>query len=456
MKQLKKYALVLFVAVLMHHTKAQQANNAAFSLQQAVEFAVKNSPSYKNAELDMENAEYRKREITGLGLPQITGSFDLKDYLKLPTSLIPLKAFNPLASDDQYSAVQFGTKYNATAGLSASQLILSSDYIFALKVQKEFMSLSRINVTRSKSELVSQVSKAYYTVTINKDRIKLLDANIARLKKTYDDTKAFNQQGFAELIDVERLEVAYNNLITERDNTARMMEIAETMLKFQMGYKLSDPITLTDSLNTNLSEFQELSLGKMDFSQRPDYQLLQTQQTLLDYDIKSKKWGYMPTLAAYGAFQYTTFRRDVNIFSNDKTNPAKKWYPVALVGITLNVNIFDGLQRNYKIQQAKVASQKNLNTIKNLEMGAELEITSATITYNNAYRRIQLQKKNLELAQHVYDVAHKKYEGGVGSNLEVVTAETSMKEAQTNYYSAIFDLMVAKIDYLKATGTLVK
>jgi len=454
MTQLKKYAL-LFALIVCANIRAQEANQGSFSLQQSIEYALKNSPNYLNAELDQKNAEYRRKEIAGLGLPQITASADFKDYIEIPTSLFPLSALNPAAPADQYLAVKFGLQYSATAGASISQLLFSSDYIFGLKASKEFINLSRISVTRSKADLVSQVSKAYYNVIINRDRIKLLDANVVKLKKIYDDTKAFNAQGFAELIDVERLEVQYNNLITEKDKTVKLIGLSETMLKFQMGYKLSDPIVLTDSLNV-VENFEELSTTKIDVSKRPEYQLLQAQQNLLELDVKRLKWGYLPTLAAYGSYQYNTQRSTTNIFENDKTNAMKQWYPVALVGITLNLNIFDGLQRHNKIKQAQISSLKNQNTLKTIQQGGELEATVAAISYNNAYSTLLIQKKNLETANHVYDVVQQKFKQGVGSNIEIINAETSLKEAQTNYYNAVYDMLVYKIDYQKAVGTLVK
>jgi outer membrane protein TolC len=285
--------------------------------------------------------------------------------------------------------------------------------------------------------------------------MKLLEANIARLQKAYDDTRAFNQQGFTEAIDVERLEVSLNNLVTIKDNTARLIGLSETVLKFQMGYKLEDPITLTDSLSTN-DNFQELGSGKIDISQRPDFQLLQSQQTLLDIDVKRMKWGYLPTLAAYGSYQYNSQRNQFDFFNSDKNNPTKQWFKIGLIGATLNINIFDGFQRHNRIQQASIAAQKNANSIRSVELGGELEATMASITYNNAVASVKNQKKNMELAQHVYDVTQKKYEAGVGNNLEVVTAETALVEAQTNYFNALYDMIVAKTDYLKATGTLIK
>lgn len=454
MKHYTKFALLISLLVMVHNTKAQENNSTSFSLQQAIDYAVKNSPNYLNAELDLKSADYRRKEITGLGLPQISGSIDLKDYIDIPTSLLPAQIFGGPAGT--FLPVKFGTKFASTAGFSASQLIFSSDYIFGLKAAKEYMNLSKINVTRSKADLVAQVSKAYYNVIINRDRIKLLEANIIRLKKLFDDTKALNAQGFIELIDVERLEVQYNNLVTEKDKIVRLIGLSETVLKFQMGYKITDAITLTDVLDSNSEQFEDLSVSKIDITRRPEFQILQAQQALLDLDVKRMKWGYLPTLAAYGSFQYNAQRSKFNFLDFDKNDVTKQWYKISLIGVTLNMNIFTGFQRVNKIEQAKITALKNQNNIKNIEMAAEMEANVASISYSNAYSSLMMQKKNMELSQHVYDVAQKKYQSGVGTNLEIVTAETSLKEAQTNYYNSVFDMIVAKIDYQKATGTLVK
>jgi outer membrane protein len=453
MKHLVTYAVILSLVLMTYNAKAQEANKSSFSLQEAIEYSMKHSSVQMNAELDLKNAEYKKKEVTGLGLPQITGSIDVKDYIKIPTSLIP---GDFVGQPGTYIPVQFGTKYNATAGVSASQLIFSSDYIFALKASKEFMNLSRIGVNRSKADLVAQVSKAYYTVLITKQRINLLDANISRVKKGLGDTKAANAQGLTEGIDVEQREVQYNNLTTEREKMIQLIAMAESILKFQMGYNVSDAITLSDSLNVNSESFQPLSVGKADFSQRPDYQFLKANQTLLDIDVKRLKWGYLPTLAAYGSYQLNSQRNQFDFFSTDKNNPTKQWFKIALIGATLNLNIFDGLQRHYKIQQAKVAAMKNTNLLRLVEQQTDLESNTSVIAYNNAYATLLSQKRNIELAQHVVEVTQKKYINGVGTNLEVVMAEASLLEAQTNYYGAVYDVLSARIDYQKAIGALAK
>lgn len=445
--------LVLLTVAMAYNLGAQEASQGNFSLQQAIDFAMKNSPNYLNSELDQRSAEYRKNEITGQGLPQITGSIDLKDYLSLPTSLIP-GAFIGQAG---FVPLKFGTQFNATAGFSASWNVLNSDYFFGLNAAKEYINLSHISVTRSKADLVSQVSKAYYGVVINKQRIKLLDVNIARTKSIYDQTKAMNQQGFVELIDVERLEVQYNNLMTEKEKTERLIALSENVLKFQMGFKISDPITLSDSLNLSGTEETSLSSGPVDITQRPDYKLLKSQQALYDLDVKRLKWGYMPSLSLYGSYQYNKQRNEFkDYFKSNGGDVTNQWFKIALIGGTINLNIFDGLQRHNRIQQAKMTAQKNQNNLHNLELAADLEVATANVNYSNAYATMLTQKKNMELASHVYDVTQKKYKSGVGPNIEVTNAEAALRDAQNNYFNSVYDMYVARIDYQKAAGTLVK
>lgn len=454
MKQYKKHLILSVMSLLLLKAQAQEPGGNSFSLQQAIEYSLKHSPNYLNSELDLKSAEYRKKEITGMGLPQVSGSIDLKDYLNIPTSLLPGQIFGYPAGT--FIPVKFGTKYNSTVGISASQLIFSSDYIFGVKASDQFLNLSRIAINRTKSDVTAQVSKAYYNVIINRERVKYLDANIARLKKIMDDTRAYGKAGFVEQIDVERLEVQYNNLMSEREKTDRLIELSTNLLKFQMGYKLSDPIQLTDSLNVKNEVAESLPLLQADVSKRPEYQLLMAQQTLLDIDVERQKWSYMPTLAAYFSHNYNAQRQEFNLLSFDKNDPLKQWFKITIVGATLNLNIFTGFQRMNRLQQAKIASLKNQNMLTNVQLGAQMEANSASVSYNNAITSFSMQKKNIELAQHVYDVVQKKYQEGVGTNLEIVNAETSLKEAQTNYYNALFDMIVAKIDYQKATGTLVK
>lgn len=444
----KSYLLIFSISVTGLLAKAQQASSNSFSLQQAIEYSYKNSPNNLNAQSDILMAKYKRKEVLGIAMPQISASVDLKDFLQIPTSLLPGQIFGAPAGT--FIPVKFGTKYQASIGASASLLVFSADYIVGLKATKEYISLMNINVTRTKTESASAVTKAYYGVLVNKERVKLFDINLDKLSKLLNDTKALNKQGFVELIDVERLEVANNNLITEKQKIQNLISLSENVLKFQMGYTGNDNLTLTDSLSVD-DKAEVINVSKIELTKRPEYQLLEIQQNLNTINIKRLKYGYLPSLVAYGSLSYSGQRNEFDFFDTKKD-----WFPTGVIGGTLSLSIFDGLQRHYKIQQAKLDYNKGENNLKNFQLAVELETSSAIVNYNNAISSLQIQKRNLELAKNIYNVSQKKYEQGVGSNLEVINAQASLKESQTNYFNAVYDMLVYKTDYLKATGSLVK
>ena len=422
-------------------------NPALFSLQEALIYAKDHSPNVLNAQLDEGLAKARTREITGIGLPQISASADIKDYFDLPTSLLPGEIFGRPGS---FTPVRFGTKYNATAGFSFSQLLVNGEYFAGLQASKAFQELSKINTRRSVLELEIAVSKAYLTVLVNRYRLKSFTANVERLKKLLNDTKAYASQGFVEEIDAKRLEVQFNNLLTEQNKVQNLMKLSEELLKFQMGFPLTDSLGLKDSLPLFESES---SIGtNLTIEQRPDLLALAAQKRLQELDIRRLHLGYLPSIAAYGALQTNAQRNDFTFFDFDKNDLTKQWYTISLVGLSINVPVFDGFQRHQKINQAKLNLQKVNNAQYLLEQAARLELKTAFVQYENARKSLTTQQTNIALAEDVYAVAQKKFNNGIGNNLELLNAETSLKEAQNNYYNALYDFLIAKIDIQKSTG----
>lgn len=444
---INKPIVITLFTLMFGITKAQEVSSNSFSLQQSIDYAYKNSPNYLNAQNDVLMAKYKRKEVIGMAMPQISANVDMKNFLEIPTSLIPGEIFGAPAGS--FLPVRFGTTFQTSAALEGSLLVFSADYLIGLKATKEMIGLMNISVARSKSETVSQVSKAYYGVLVNKERIKLLDANLTKLEKLLNDTREFNKQGFVEQIDVDRLEVSYNNLVTEKQKIERLVTLSEYMLKFQMGYAGKESLTLTDSLI--VADNSEVDASKIDITKRTEYQLLEVQQRLNTINVKRLQFGYMPTLVAYGSLAANGFGNDLKYVGY-----IDQYFQTRLIGAKLTLNVFDGFQRHYKIQQAKLDFKKGENNLKNLQLAIELESASAAVNFNNATSSLQVQKRNLDLAQNVYNVSQKKYEQGVGSNIEVINAQQSLKESQANYFNAVYDMLVYKIDFLKATGTLIK
>jgi outer membrane protein len=424
-----------------------------YSLQQCIDYAYKNQNKMLNASIDEQIAAAKVNEIRGIGLPQINASADVKDYFAIPTSLLPASIFpsrpgSPPLPAGSFVPVQFGTRYNSTAGFDGSQIIFDGSYFVGLQASKTYLELSKKNVERTKIDIVVSVSKAYYGALLNEERFKLLTANVARIKKLLDDTKVMYDNGFVEKIDLSRITVNYNNLLVEKEKTERLLKIGYYLLKYQMGMDLNSKLTLSDKIK-DVNQQIPLNAEKIDFTKRVEYSLLQSQQRLYELDLKKNRYGYLPSLVAYGSLLANAQR---NTF--DLTHTDIQWFQIGLVGAKLTLPIFDGLQKNYRIQQAKLNLLKTKNDVNSLEQGISLEINNTQISYQNSIAALETQKKNIVLAEEVYNTSKIKYDQGVGSNLEIINADASLKEAQTNYYNAMYDVLVNKIDFDRANGLI--
>ncbi|MCX6350558.1 MAG: TolC family protein [Bacteroidetes bacterium] len=446
LKQLTKYGFFALMLGAFSASAQENTQPAAMTLQQCIDYALVHQPSVLNAQLDEKIAKQKVNEIRGIGLPQLSGGLDVKDFVEIPTSLIPGDFVGRPAGT--FLPVKFGTKYNATADITGSQLLFDGGYIIGLKAAGEYTKLARKMTTKSKIDLTENITKAYYGVIVNKERAKLLDINLVRLKKIFDDTKAYNVQGFVEKIDVDRLEVAYNNLNTEKEKVTKLLEISKYLLKFQMGMPLENQFTLTDELD--IKKIVKDGTDEIDYNKRIEFSMTQSAKELYKLDAMRYKMSYLPSLVAYGTAQRSAQRNEFNFLDTKE-----KWYPTAIIGAKLSVPIFDGLQKHAKIQQAELVLKKTENDEINLKNLIDFQTKVANITFENSLKSLEIQKKNMELAQNVVNAAQIKNKAGVGSNLEITTAEAGLREAQVNYFDALYNAIIAKIDLQKAKGTLV-
>ena len=425
------------------------ANAQSFSLKQAVDYAITHQVQVKNSQIDLQNASAKINEIKAMGLPQVNGSVALTNNLILQRMFIPAKIFNPSAAEGELIAAKFGVDNAGFANVALSQLVFDGSYLLGLKATSVYKDLAVKSVTQSKQQVAENVTKAYYGILVNEKRMGLLSLNLARLDTLLKETRELNKQGFVEKIDVQRLDVQANNLRTELDNVNRLQDLSYSLLKFQMGYPMEEPIRISESLEKiELATFNTNAAGEFSYANRIEYSILQTQENLAELDLKSIKAGYLPRLVLNANYGYNA---GANAFSDLMT---KQWFDNAAVTVALQIPIFDGFSKKYKAAQSANNLQKVRQSYSLLKSSIDMQRSQATITMKNALESMKEQKANLDLANEISRVTRVKYQQGVGSNLEVLNAESSIKESQANYFTALYNALIAKVEVEKANGTL--
>ena len=431
--------LLLFAAV----ANAQKINS--FTVQQAVDYAKQNSVQVKNALLDYQVQKQTNREITSVAYPQISASGNFNDFLVVPTSLLPAEIAGGPAGT--FFPVRFGTKYNATGGFDVSQLLFDGQVFVGLIARNVALQFYEKQTEITEEMINVNVQKIYYQLVVGKQQMTSVDANIGRFEKLLKDTKEIYKQGFAERLDVDKVSVQLNNLQTEKIKIKSQLDAGNAGLKFLMNMPQKDLLLLTDSITEDKLK-ENILADNYKYEDRKEYQFLTIAKQLNEFNVRRYKLSYLPVLSAFGNYSKNAQRQRFDFFKGGQ------WFTTSLIGLRLSVPIFDGFAKSARVQKAKIEVQRSNNSLEQLKSSidndvaqARLKITASVVTMDN-------QKRNIELAEKVYNTTKIKYEQGLGNNQEIYNAQTELKIAQNNYYSALYDAIIAKIDYQKATGKL--
>ncbi len=416
-----------------------------FSLVQAIDFASKNSVMVKNALIDYQIQQQSNRATTSQALPQITGALGLVDNVKIPTTLIPGEFVGQPAGT--FVPLQFGTQYNNNAGITLKQVLFDGQVFVGLQARQASLNLYTKRREVTEQMLRANVEKVYYQLLISKTQIAQIDANINSQQELLHNSSEMFRNGFAEQLDVDRATVQLANLSTEKIQLEMNIDNGYLGLKVLMGMPIRDSLRLTDSLTYDMIRDATLS-EDYKYTDRRDYQLLQVNRQLNEFDVSRYKKMYIPTAnlnANYSQNQYS------NKF--DLTEKGT-WYPSAYIGLNISIPIFDGFFKDANVKQAKLRLRQTENNIDSLKIRIDNDVKQAQIRFSAALATLDFQKKNMDLSDRVYAQTRKKYDQGLGSNTEITTALADQKTAQANYFNALYSAIVARVDYLNAIGKL--
>jgi outer membrane protein TolC len=439
-----------------------------FSIRQAIDYAKKNNVQVKNALLDVKYQEQVNREVTSNAYPHINASLGTTYNPNVATQVLPnfispatydvlveqgVKDGNgmPIVKPDDFGfiAAQFGTRYSATAGISLSQILFDGQVFVGLQARDATLQFSRKNAEITEEAIRTNIYKIYYQLVVGKTQIEFLDANIALAEKLLSDTRIIYQNGFAEQLDVDKVSVQLTNLQSEKRRVVNAVSNGYYGLKVLMGMPAADELVLTDTLNDEQVKDGVLGNNIYSYEDRKEYQYAQIGKQLNEFNIRRYQLSQVPTVTLTGQYAKNGQRDKWSFLGG-----GGDWFTISNVNLNVSIPIFNGFYTKSKIAQARIDLQKTENRISALQLSIDNEVETAKNNYRSAISTLDFQKRNMELAEKVYQQTKKKYEVGTGSQTEINAAQTDLKGAQTNYITALYDAVIAKIDFLKATGKL--
>ena len=439
--------ILLILLILTSFSLKSQSQK--LSLSECIDLAIENNENLKNSILEEKISKALSNEYLSIGFPQINFDGGIKYNHEVPKSLLDISRFMPGVPEGTEKEVQFGQAYDGRVDLFVNQMIFNGSYFVGLSAAKELVKLSEKMTERNVIDIHESVSKAYYTTLNTKSRVDLVNSNIDRLDALLKQTKSLYENGFVEKLDLDRIQVSFNNLKSEKIKADRLYDLSLAVLKFQIGISVDKKIELIEEFNEELVTAFTFDLNEFDYSKRIEYSILQTDKNLKFYELKNNRSQYLPQVYANYNYGYNTSASQSNIFFE-----SDRWKKFGTFGLQVIVPIFDGFLKRSRINQSKFKIEQVENQMLFLERSINLQINQSLAAYQNSKESLKIASENLVLAQDVYFASEKKYAQGVGSNLELIDSNNSLKIAQNQYYNSLYESIISIIDIKKTLGIL--
>ncbi len=433
---------VLGICVLLIGTSvaAQQTANDSIlqntTLDNVIRYAIERQAIVKKALADEQITEANIKSRLADWYPQVNFGYTFQHTFDVPTNII---GGNP---------IQLGVENTSALQLLATQNIFNRDLLLARNTKADVRKQAQQTTTGNKIDVAVSVSKAFYDIIATEQQIKVSNENIVRLQRSLKDATARYEAGIVDKTDFKRATIALNNATALRKSNEELLIAKTEYLKALMNYPVNEQLKITYD-STSLDDQAQLdTLSLPDYTRRIEYQLLTTQKTLQEANLRYQKWSYLPTASANGAYIR-------NFLNNDLGKLYNQSFPNSYVGLSLSWSIFQGGKRKQGIKAAEWQLAKTVYDLENVKNTVNSQYAQALASYKSNYNTYEALKENVQLAQEVYDVINLQYREGIKTYLDVVTAETDLRSSQINYFNALYLLLASKVDVEKALGTIV-
>ena len=432
---LKKILLHLLPCILALNLSAQES----MTLTQAIDYALANHTEVRLAKLTLKDADWQIKENRATAYPHFSFGINATRFLIQPA--LPAEALG-FPDFPEGTKFKFALQNNIAGKISYDQLLFNSSYLVSIKAARMYRDYVNLNLEAVNEKIRSEVTDAYLPALMLTESIAILDNNILNQEKLYREVEATYKAGFVEQLDVDRMNYLLSTLRTERESQVRQRDMVLDALKFAMGMPVKTEITLSDDVDKLLASYGEINIDEqLDYMTRPAYVSLLKARELRDVQVEVFQKDWMPTVSFFASYD-PSFQGNEKLF----------WIPSSIIGLSINMPIYDGGLSKAKEERAIIEAMKVDEQKDMLVRAMDLEVEASRKQYDNAKQKMEDQQSNLDLAKRIHDTAQTKFRNGVGSSFEVTQAQAGYYQAQGLFIAARFEYLRSIVAFKKALG----
>lgn len=435
--------LIFGVASTIRTTQAQVHR---LTLEEAVRVALQNNHALAEARHEVGRAKARVREAWGYALPSIDIAGRYTRAIKKPVFFFPNIFDSTSYRRGEVRAIEIGSTNSIDLNVTVSQVLFNTAVFTGVGSAKIYSQVAREMYRAKQIETITAARKAYYAVLLAAELREMMRANIRNAEENVHNTTVLAAQGLISEYDKLRAEVGLANLRPEVLRAEQTYDLALNSLKLTLGLAVTDSVEITGTLTYEpFDEGVVRSAAESVLESNPSLGALRYQLEVNDAIARVERSNFLPSLAAFGNYQFQTQQNDLRISTRD-------FVKSSLVGISFSFNIFDGFRTTARVEQAELDARKTQEQIAYTEQSLKAAVEATVLSLRRAKERIDAQERTVEQAERGYRIAVTRFTTGSGTQLEVNDAQLALTTARTNRMQAIYDYLVAAADLDQVLG----
>jgi outer membrane protein TolC len=397
--------------------------------------ALEHNKTILNSNLARDKAELALRETIANGLPQLNAAVDYSNALGAKMSI---------RFAENMPASEIEIKPQSNFNLNATQLIFSGNYIVGIQTARLYRDMAGMSIEKTELEVMAQVTESYQLVLLSEELLKLLRQNLSNLQNLYTKTEALERVGIIEKNDLDQLFVQVNTLQNAVKSSERQMEMATNLLRLQLGVSADTEIELTSPIDQMLNNALAASANGSSFriENHIDFRLMNQQEIISRKMIDMQRANALPTLSGYYRYTYKLLKPDFDMT------------PANMLGLQMNIPLFSSGVRNAQVKQSRIDLETTQNNKSLLSDQLRIQEKQLLYNYNSNLETYINQKTNVEVSRRVYSSLKLKYEQGLISGLDLINADNNYLRSETDYITAIMQLLQSRVQLQKLYGQL--
>jgi len=427
---------LFIILLLLSETVFSQNDLVSLSIDEAIEYGIKNNRNLMNAEREILMAYNQKWETIATGLPQITANLDYSNYIELPTSLIPLEKFG--GPPGEFSEVQFGLEQSAFGSMRMEQQIFDGSWIVGLQATKIYLETSKNFYEKTLLEVKEGVIKLYSLVSILKEGVRLLENNVENFKKDYYEISELYNNGFEEIENVEQIKITLAQSEFLLKQTEKTYDNQKELLKLILGIKLDDQLVLTTDVEKFISGDIVFNKSIVDFIPENNIDIKISKNAIetkkLEYKLEQSK--RLPKIKGFYSNTFTGYNDDFKFLQSDQ-----KWFGSSVFGINLKVPIFTSLGLRASSQKAKYAMDNAETSYVDQKERTRALVKQKLNDYLLALDSYNIDRENMMLSISIEEKNSIKFFEGMVSSFELRQAQNQLLNAQQKYLNSVINLI---------------